>query len=113
MKTVEFVRFRLALIRRAQNQTWKIEMVTHKLKVTNDRSSFITLWLEPWGADYGLLPTDEIEIIAKDPSADFCVNVCDAENGIQVWIEGNVEDLSVLQAGVELECGHNRREESW
>ena len=41
------------------------------LRVTNDRSGFVTLWLEPWGEDYGMLPGDEFEIVAGDAADGF------------------------------------------
>jgi len=87
-------------------------MNSQKLKVTNDNSSFITLWLEPWEADYGLSPHDEILIVAQEPTDDFYFHVCDDDKGIRVWIEGNARDMLVQQAGRELQCGHNRRGET-
>ena len=42
-----------------------------RIKVTNDRSDFVTLWLEPWGEDYGMLPADEFDIVAVVDPFDF------------------------------------------
>ena len=88
-------------------------MASRRLRVSNNCSSFITLWLEPWGADYGLSSGDEIEIVANDPDAEFCFHISDDEKGMKVWLEGHAEEVSVQQDGRELECGHNRREETW
>ena len=37
---------------------------TQRIKVSNDLKTFATMWLEPWGEDYGMLPGDEFEIVA-------------------------------------------------
>ncbi|MDQ3374879.1 MAG: hypothetical protein M3521_13450 [Acidobacteriota bacterium] len=42
-----------------------------RIKIRNEFSKFVTVWLEPWGEDYGMLPSDEFEIVAKDVAENF------------------------------------------
>ena len=84
-----------------------------KIKVTNDRATFVTLWLEPWGEDYGMLPGDEFEVVAEDAGEGFYFHVVNAEKGTKLYAEGDVTQITVYQRGAELSCGHNRREEAW
>lgn len=84
-----------------------------RLKISNDRASFITMWLEPWGEDYGMSPGDEFEIVAAYAGADFYFHVISDEKGMKVYAEGNTRQISVYQNGEELSCGHNRRKEMW
>ncbi len=46
-----------------------------KIKLTNDRSTFVTMWLEPWGEDFGMSPGDEFEVIAVDAGENFFFHV--------------------------------------
>ena len=87
--------------------------LTKKIKVSNDRSSFATLWLEPWGEDYGMSPGDEFEVVAVDAEESFYFHIADDEKGMKVYAEGDARHVSVYQNGEMLSCGHNRREEAW
>ena len=87
--------------------------LTQRIKISNDRSSFVTLWLEPWGEDYGMSPGDEFEVAAAEAEEGFYFNVACDEKGIKVYAEGGAKQVSVYQAGEMLSCGHNRREEAW
>jgi hypothetical protein len=78
-----------------------------KIKVRNDFLKPITLWLEPWGADFGLMPEDEFEIIAENPDEAFCFQIV-FNTDIQVWAEGQSDYPEIYQKGKELETGHNR-----
>jgi hypothetical protein len=83
------------------------------LRVTNDRSGFVTLWLEPWGEDYGIMPGDEFEIVVGDAADGFHFHIIPDDKGTKVYAEGQVTHISVFQSGAELTCGHNRRKETW
>lgn len=67
-----------------------------KIKVRNEFFTNITLWLEPWGEDYGMFPNDEFEIIAKNVEKDFYFHV-DFGEDIKVWAGGEVTDIGVYQ----------------
>ena len=87
--------------------------LTQRIKVTNDLKTFATLWLEPWGEDYGMNPDDEFEIIANEADETFCFHVEYFDKGVKVWVEGDSKVPIVYQKGEELFCGHNRKEETW
>ncbi len=87
--------------------------LTQRIKVSNDRSSFITLWLEPWGEDYGMSDGDEFEVVASEAEEGFYFHISHDEKGVKVYAEGSAKHVSVYQAGEVLSCGHNRREEAW
>lgn len=78
-----------------------------KIKVSNDFSEPITLILEPWGADFGMLPKDEFEIIAENADKEFCFHII-FNKDIQVYAEGQSDYPGIYQNGKELETGHNR-----
>ncbi len=82
-----------------------------KLRVTNKRATFITMWLEPWGEDYGMMPGDEFEVVAADAGEGFYFQLINEEADVKVYAEGDVRPVSVYHKGAELSCGHNRREE--
>ena len=87
-------------------------MLTHRIKISNDHSSFITLWLEPWGEDYGMSAGDEFEVVAAEAEVGFYFHISPDEKGVKVYAEGSAKHVSVYQAGEMLSCGHNRREEA-
>lgn len=85
---------------------------TQKIRVSNESPSFVTLWLEPWGEDYGMYSGDEFEVIAEDAEEGFYFHVSNFGKGIKVYAEGDAKQVSVYQTGVLLGCGHNRREKN-
>ena len=87
--------------------------LTQRVKVSNDRASFATLWLEPWGEDYGMSPGDEFEVMAVDAEEGFYFHIAYDEKGIKVYAEGDATHVAVYQVGEMLSCGHTRREEVW
>ena len=88
-------------------------MLTQRIRISNERPSFATLWLEPWGEDYGMSPGDEFEVIAADAEEAFYFHVEYGEKGVKVYAEGDAKHVSVYQRGEMLLCGHDRREEEW
>ena len=84
-----------------------------KLRVSNDRPSFVTLWLEPWGEDYGMLAHDEFDVIALGPDDGFYFHIDCGPKGMKIYAEGHASEVSIYHNGEMLECGHNRREEEW
>lgn len=70
----------------------------------------MTLVIEPWGADYGMMPKDKFEIIEDEAADDFYFHIIFEEKNILVWVEGAGSDYpKVCQNGEELQCGHNLR----
>jgi len=79
-----------------------------KIIIENDSENFKTLYLEPWGEDYGMNPNDKFEIIEKEATDDFYFHiVCNQD--ILVWAEGQADAYpGIYKDGKELVCGHNR-----
>ncbi len=86
---------------------------TQRIKVSNERPPFVTLWLEPWGEDYGMPPGDELEVIAIDAEEGFYFHIEYGGKGVKVYAEGAALSVAVYQAGELLSCGRDRREEAW
>ena len=84
-----------------------------RIRVSNVCSTFATLWLEPWGEDYGMLGEDEFEVVASEPEEGFYFHVGYGAKGMKIYAEGDATEVSVYQNGQLLECGHNRRREEW
>ncbi|HLL16452.1 MAG TPA: hypothetical protein VK388_15445 [Pyrinomonadaceae bacterium] len=85
----------------------------HRIRVSNDRDRFITVWLEPWGEDYGMSPGDEFEVIADGVGEDFYFHVICEEKGMKIYAEGEAARVGVFQGTELLSCGHERREGEW
>lgn len=78
-----------------------------RIKVCNGLSVRRTLWLEPWGEDYGIGPDEVLEIIATTVDKSFYFEV-DLADEIKVWAEGQVSDIGVFKDGELLKCGYKR-----
>lgn len=74
-----------------------------RLVIRNDFERNLTLYLEPWGEIYTLLPEDEFEILAEGIDESFYFNV-DAGDEVMVWSYGQLENIGVYQKGELLEC---------
>lgn len=82
----------------------------YKIIIENSSENFKTLFLEPWGADYGMMPQDKFEIIDEEAEDDFYFHIVIEEKHILVWAEGSGSNYPIItQNGEELLCGHNRR----
>jgi hypothetical protein len=81
-----------------------------RLSVQNRRGTAFTVWVEPWGADYTLLPGESLAILASGFTEDsyFDLAHADNEHDLKVVIAGECEDWTVFQGQHELFCGHNR-----
>jgi hypothetical protein len=79
-----------------------------KIEFSNRRSEPHVVAVEPWGEDYTLLPGEALEVVAFGEAAAPWFHVVESDGVSQVYCE-QAALFKVLQAGVELECGHNRR----
>jgi hypothetical protein len=79
-----------------------------KLRLENDGDKLLTVYVEPWGRDYWLKPSEAAIIVTEDAADGQPFSVINHAQGISVradsgnWAE--VYDAS----GVVLECGHQR-----
>lgn len=80
----------------------------HSIKVSNERREPLTVWLEPWGEDYTLLPDETFDVVAEGASPDFYFDMACNEKDVLVYAEGDCTCVFVLRDGDALECGHNR-----
>lgn len=78
-----------------------------KMRVSNDFPEPIIVLLEPWGADFTMMPKDKFEIIADNANEEFYFHVV-FNKDIQVYAEGESDYPGIYQDGTELETGHNR-----
>lgn len=67
------------------------------------------VYIEPWGEDYTLLAEEELEVIAFGASETTWFSIVDWPEAVQVYIEGPMTHFEVRQAGVSLQCGHQRQ----
>ena len=86
---------------------------TQRIRVTNERSDFATLLLEPWGSDFGMFPNDEFEIVATETDDTFYFHVSYTDKDIIVYAVGGSGTYPyIYQNGEELSTGHNRQKDS-
>jgi hypothetical protein len=79
-----------------------------RIGIINSREKPHVIAVEPWAEDFTLLPAEELEIIAFGDTAVPWFQVVEREGTSQVYCD-NTLDFKVLQAGIELKCGHNRQ----
>lgn len=65
--------------------------------------------VEPWGEDFTLLPGESLEILAMSESVQPSFEVVEWADCSQVYCN-DAADFKVMQGGVQLECGHKRRQ---
>ena len=76
--------------------------------ITNIGPGLMSLYTEPEGQDYWLMPGETVEIRAniESPSADFEIEK--AENSITVWPSNDMRYISTWSKDELLECGYQR-----
>lgn len=79
-----------------------------KLRVWNMRNAPQEVFVEPWGEDYTLLPSEKLEIIAFSDNAVPWFAVVEWDGSTQVYCE-DTADFKVVQGDRELACGHQRQ----
>ena len=84
-----------------------MEQPTSIFPVSNSRSVPHLISVEPWGADYTLLPGESMEVIAYGDIRAPWFELVEGSRHSQVFCESAVT-FEVMQNGVVLECGHNR-----
>jgi hypothetical protein len=78
------------------------------MSITNRTGLPRTIYVEPEGADYWMLPGQTFQLRAdvNDPCAQF--EILDNGDSLQVWPSSDMGFISVFAEGQELECGHQR-----
>jgi hypothetical protein len=86
---------------------------TQRIRVTNESSNFVTLWIEPWATDFGMFPNDEFEIVATETDETFYFHITYQHKDIIVYaVGGSGTYPTVYQNGNALPTGHNRQNNS-
>jgi hypothetical protein len=80
-----------------------------RIQVQNSTEKPRIVWVEPWAEDFTLLAGEELEIIAHSTTEQPWFYVVECPESTQVYLEGVSKDYEVLQNGIHLECGHNRK----
>jgi hypothetical protein len=84
-----------------------MHLLTSKIGVTNNEATPYSVYVEPWGADFTLLPGQSLEIIAYGEHTLPWFELVQSEGTMQIHCEGSCT-FEATQAGKTLECGHNR-----
>lgn len=82
-----------------------------RLVIENDTKLPMTMFLEPWGRDYTLLPNQRFEVRVwkgEFGESPYFQSIHHAGGDVSVYLEGSVGDFGVFHDGAEIECGHNR-----
>jgi hypothetical protein len=80
-----------------------------RIRVQNSTKKPRIVWVEPWAEDFTLLAGEELEIIARSTTEQPQFYVVEWPESTQVYLEGESAAHEVLQNGIHLECGHNRK----
>jgi hypothetical protein len=75
-----------------------------KLEVTNSIDTPLSLFIEPWGRDYTMLPGETFELVMEGGSDSSLFNIRHNEKRIEVYAESGCLDVLVFQNGKELSC---------
>ncbi len=81
---------------------------TSTLPVSNSRPVPHIVAVEPWGADFTLLPGESLDVIATGDKVEPWFQVVEDVGISQVFCE-DASSFEVTQDGVALECGHKRQ----
>ena len=79
-----------------------------RIQVQNSTEKPRIVWVEPWAEDFTLLAGEQLEIIARSTTEQPWFSVVEWPESTQIYLEG-VSTFEVLQNGIHLECGHNRK----
>lgn len=78
----------------------------------NETSCARIVWVEPWAADFTLIPDEEIELVACDPVELPWFSLVEHVDSTQAYVQTPDPmrtEFKVLQAGKQLAAGHNRQ----
>jgi len=75
---------------------------------TNRTKQRRPLFVEPEGADFGMMPEQTFEVHAEITTEEGHFEVCDKGTGLSIFPAHTMGEISVFCDGQELECGHQR-----
>jgi hypothetical protein len=78
------------------------------IRISNDQGVPVTVWLEPWGEDYTLLPGEEYRFTALGAGPEFYFHLSWQARDLQLYPEGEFQDVTAQHGEMEIYCGHHR-----
>ncbi len=79
-----------------------------KFQVHSRRTAPHVVAVEPWGADYTLLPGESLEVVAFGDEVVPTFELVECNDCSQVYCNDALT-YEVMQNGVVIPCGHNRQ----
>ena len=83
--------------------------MSNRIDIRNDRQYPVTVWVEPWGEDYTLLPGESYSFTAATPAEGFHYSINWQDRDMQLYADVGCEEVLATHNSVELSCGHNRQ----
>jgi hypothetical protein len=78
----------------------------------NDTAHPVVVYVEPWGADYTVLPGQQLRVLAEGRSQERPhFQLHHGAEGLQLWCESTCAH-EVFVDGMAVDCGHNRASET-
>ena len=79
-----------------------------KLQVHSHKAVPYLVAVEPWGADYTLLPGESLQVVAFGDEVAPSFELVEWNNSCQVYCD-DASSYEVRQNGAVIHCGHNRQ----
>ncbi|MFG2623166.1 hypothetical protein ACGFXC_36725 [Streptomyces sp. NPDC048507] len=83
-----------------------------KIRLNNDTTKALGIWVEPWGEDYWMNPMEEFTITTEPPEGvdpdEVPFDVVFHNQGVSVGVNVGYEAVVHDQSGAVLVCGHQR-----
>jgi hypothetical protein len=79
-----------------------------KTSVSNETSSMLCLWVEPWGTDHWMRPGEEFTVVTETGPEQSPFNVVVHAQGITVWVNSGNDAEVFDKNGGPVPCGHQR-----
>ncbi|WP_329536941.1 hypothetical protein OG568_51080 (plasmid) [Streptomyces sp. NBC_01450] len=79
-----------------------------KTSVSNETSSMLCLWVEPWGTDHWMRPGEEFTVVTEMEPEESPFNVVVHKQGITVWVNSSNDAEVFDENGISVPCGHQR-----
>ncbi|MFE3250722.1 hypothetical protein [Streptomyces sp. NPDC059209] len=79
-----------------------------KTSVSNETSSMVCLWVEPWGTDHWMRPGEEFMVVTEAEPEQSPFNVVVHDQGITVWVNAGHDAEVFDKNGGLVPCGHQR-----
>lgn len=79
-----------------------------RTSVSNETSSMLCLWVEPWGTDHWMRLGEEFTVVTETEPEQSPFNVVVHGQGITVWVNSGGDAEVFDRNGDPVRCGHQR-----